>query len=128
MRDVSHLSVTEAKDELIRLYNKGKRAKDEYKKDLEEVGRRGLVQLAAIGTGATVGAMRGMWGDKTTGDVEIPGIKVDVDIAAGVLVSAPALFGMFGDASDVLNTVGATLNGIVVARETERMVKSYAAR
>jgi hypothetical protein len=122
------MTLTEAKDALMRVYARGKRAKNEYKQDLQEIGHRGIIQLTAIGTGAAVGAVRGMWGNPTTGDVEIPGIGVDVDIAAGVLVSAPALFGMFGDVSDVVNTVGATLNGIVVAREMERLVKAQVAK
>jgi len=125
---IGNMTAPELRDALMRVHDRVKRARDEYKMDLQELANRGLVQIACIATGAIVGLARAAWGDKTTGDVEIPGIKVDVDLAAGVLLTAPALFGMFGNASDVVNAVGATLNGIVVARESERLLKPQFAK
>ncbi len=122
---IGSMTAPELREKLMGIHDRVKRARDEYRADLQELAHRGLVQIACIAAGAAVGAVRAAWGNATTGDVEIPGIGVDVDLAAGVLLTAPALFGMFGDASDVVNAVGATLNGIVTARESERLLKPH---
>lgn len=124
--DIAHMSLTDAKDALMRVWNRDRRSKQELKHDRQEMVYRGVAQLTAIGTGVTVGAMRGLWGDASTGDVEIPGIGIDVEVAAGVLLGAPAVFGAFGEGSDVANTISSTLVAIVAARETERLVRASA--
>lgn len=124
--DIAHMSLTDAKDHLMRVWNRDRRSKQEIKRDRQEMVYRGVAQLTAIGTGAAVGAIRGMWGDASTGDVEIPGIGIDAEVALGVLIGAPAVFGAFGEGSDVANTVSSTLVAMVVARETERLVRASA--
>ncbi len=118
-----NLTLTEARDALQRLGTTVKRIREKNKKEFEDFAQRGVDQVLAIGTGAAVGLMRGMWGNPTNGDVEIPGLPVDADLAAAVLLGVPSLIGLFGDASDISNKVASALSAIVTAREVERLVK-----
>lgn len=100
--------------------------KEKGKQELEEVGGRGVMQLVSVTAGVGIGAMRGFLGNKTTGDVEVAGI--DVDMAGGVILTIPAMLGLFGKASDVVNQFAGTVNGIVLARETERFIRKSATK
>lgn len=122
---ISSMTAPELREKLMGIAERAKRYRADNKEFLQGLATRGLTQIACMATGAAVGLVRAAWGDKTTGDVEIPGIGVDVEVVAGVLISAPALFDMFGSASDIVNAVGATLNGIVFARETEKLLKPH---
>ena len=117
------LTLSQARDALARVGAKAKRIRELHKKEFEQFAHRGVEQVVAIGTGAAVGVMRGMFGNATNGDVEIPGVPVDVDLAAAVLLGGASLVGLLGDASDLTNKVASSLSAIVTAREVERLVK-----
>jgi hypothetical protein len=98
--------------------------RDRGKEELEQVAGRAIVQGAGIAVGLGLGAARGFLGNPTTGDIEIAGI--DVDLAAGVLLTVPSLLGLFGkQASDVANLVASNINCVVLAREAERFVRKH---
>jgi hypothetical protein len=117
------LTLSQAREALTRIGQARKRLVEKNKKEFEQFAHRGVDQVIAIGTGATVGLMRGMWGNSVNGDVEIPGVPVDADLAGAVLLGLPSLIGLFGDASDITNKVSSALSAIVTAREVERLVR-----
>ncbi len=85
--------------------------------------QRGLDNLLISGGGATVGIMRGLWGDATTGDVVLPGVDIDADIVLGTVLSTLGVFGIAGGASGMLNMYGAGINAAVLARELEKSLR-----
>ncbi len=119
------MSVADYKHALHKVSTAYKNLKEHGKEELEMLGQRGLTQLMSVSAGLIVGAARGFAGDKVTGDVEVAGI--DVDMAGGVLLTIPAMLGLFGGASDAINQFAGTVNGIVIARELERYAKKHPA-
>ncbi len=117
------LTLAEARDALRRIGNKVKSVRERNKAEFQAAAHRGVDQVIALGTGAAVGLMRGMWGNTTNGDVEIPGTPVDAELAGAVLLGLPSIIGIFGDASDITNKVSSNLSAIYTAREVERLVK-----
>ncbi len=104
--------------------NKYHRMIEQNQEALHGLARRGMTELVGFGVGLVSGVARGLWGNPTTGDVEVEGI--DVHIAATVAVNGLALAGLFGDASEAAAVAGACLGAIVTDRETEKFVRQAA--
>lgn len=121
---VERHSIADYRHALERVRAGAKRLREEHKEEFQNLARRGTQQITALGTGAMVGLVRGFWGDAATGDVHIPGIGVDFEVAGAVIGGVGAMAGVFGDASDHVNVAASVLTGIVVARETEKLVKA----
>lgn len=96
------------------------------KEALEGLARRGMTEAVGVGVGLLSGVARGLWGNPTTGEVEIEG--VDVHIASTVLVNGLALAGAFGGASDGMAVAGAVLAGITTDRQAEKYVRQAVAK
>jgi hypothetical protein len=124
MAATASMTVSELRDSLQRARATIRNLKEAGQEGIE----RSLQQLLMISGGASVGLMRGVWGDKTTGDVVIPGIEVEADWLIGIGLGAVAAFGVAGKASEGFNAYAGGFNAAIVAREIEQAFRTAAAK
>lgn len=119
-------TTTLSKADLIARWDRAKKSAARMRQEGEAITARGLRGMLTVSGGATVGCMRGLWGDTKTGDVMIPGTEVEADAAVGTLVSLGATLGLAGEASDYAAAYGYGILAAVTAREVEGAFKKAA--
>lgn len=109
-------------------WERAKKMTARMREEGQAITRRGINGMLTVSGGATVGAMRGFWGAKTTGDVLIPGTEIEADAAIGTALSLGATLGLAGDLSDFAGSYGYGMLAAVSAREVEAAIRKAAAK
>lgn len=95
---------------------------EKINKQAKHAARRAVGGGVAFLGGMTPGLLRGAMGDQTTGELKIPRMDVDVDMALGAVAGTIGLLGVFGlgdEWSDYLAIYGGATGGAALGRELE---------
>jgi hypothetical protein len=95
---------------------------EKINKQAKAAGKRALAGGVAFLGGMTPGLLRGVAGDQNTGELKIPKMDVDVDMALGAAAGTVGLLGVFGlgdDMADYLAIYGGSVGGAALGRELE---------
>lgn len=88
----------------------------------KQAARRAVGGGVAFIGGMSPGLLRGAFGDTATGELKIPRMDVDVDMALAGVAGTIGLFGVFGlgdEWSDYLAIFGGAAGGASLGRELE---------
>jgi hypothetical protein len=89
--------------------------------------KRGILAGTAFAGSMTPGILRGALGDVNTGELKIPHVDVDVDMAMAGVAAMIGLFGVFGvghEMADHLAVFGGSAGGAALGRELEDMLRA----
>ena len=89
--------------------------------------KRGVLAGTAFVGSMAPGVLRGALGDVNTGELKIPHVDVDVDMAMASFSAVVGLFGIFGvghEMADHLAVFGGASGGAALGRELEDMLRT----